>query len=163
VATTGRGGHTRAVLWDAVPEGETPTPSVVAAWMVLDQLPAERVPMWAAEWLVQGYDGDALAEWAVNQVVSLVFLVGHADLAFEQPLGALWEVDDDLDEPWSRTKDELAEVVRQACGAVAAVTAYRGRGYNAMCRCAVTVWPSSRDSALRMASLSGSRYLPSLG
>ncbi|ONI68999.1 hypothetical protein BWI15_35315 [Kribbella sp. ALI-6-A] len=137
--------------------------------MVLEQLPTERVPMWAAEWLVQGYDGDALAElaglsgrdtrevrdllpaaladagvdvmsseqaafkmaydhiatlhlegrvrweWAVNQVVGLVFAAGHADVAFEQPLGALWEVDDDLDGPWSRTKDELAEVVRQAC------------------------------------------------
>jgi hypothetical protein len=83
--------------------------------MVLEQLPAERVPMWAAEWIAQGYDGDALAEWAVNQVVGLVLAAGHADVAFEQPLGALWEVDDDHDEPWSRTKDELAEVVRQAC------------------------------------------------
>jgi hypothetical protein len=36
-------------------------------------------------------------------------------VAFEQPLGALWEVHDDLTEPWGRTADELVDVVRQAC------------------------------------------------
>jgi hypothetical protein len=156
-------------MWEVVAEGETPAPRVVAAWMVLELLPAERVPMWAAEWLVQGYDGDALAElaglsgrdtrevrdylpaaladvgvdamsseqaafkvaydhiatlhlegrvrwdWAVGQVAGLVIAAGHADVAFEQPLGALWEVDDEFDEPWSRSEDELAQVVRQAC------------------------------------------------
>jgi hypothetical protein len=117
------------VLWDAVPEGETPTPRVVAAWMVLELLPAERVPMWAAEWLVQGYDGDALAELAgltgrdtrevgdflPAALADVGFAPGDADVAFGQPLGALWEVDDDLTEPWSRAEDELADVVRQAC------------------------------------------------
>ncbi len=44
--------------------GETPTPRLVAAWVVLGVLPAERMPMWAAEWIVQGYDGAALAELA---------------------------------------------------------------------------------------------------
>jgi len=33
---------------------------VVAAWLVLDLLPTERVPWWAAKWLARGMDGDAL-------------------------------------------------------------------------------------------------------
>ncbi|GAA1580893.1 hypothetical protein GCM10009804_41860 [Kribbella hippodromi] len=39
-------------------------PELVAAWLTLDQLHVESVPMWAAGWLVQGYDGPALAELA---------------------------------------------------------------------------------------------------
>ena len=35
-------------------------PPVVAAWFVLDRVALERVPWWAAEWLVQGYDGPNL-------------------------------------------------------------------------------------------------------
>ncbi|WP_460649130.1 hypothetical protein [Kribbella endophytica] len=45
-------------------EGETPTPRLVAAWVVLGVVPTEQMPMWAAEWIVQGYDGEALAELA---------------------------------------------------------------------------------------------------
>jgi hypothetical protein len=45
-------------------DGETPTPRSVEAWVVLGVLPAERVPMWAAEWIVQGYGGEALVELA---------------------------------------------------------------------------------------------------
>lgn len=45
-------------------DGATPTPELVAAWLALDDLRAESVPMWAANWLVQGYDGAALAELA---------------------------------------------------------------------------------------------------
>ena len=43
---------------------ETPTPGLVAAWLVMGTLRAESVPMWAANWLVQGYDGMSLAELA---------------------------------------------------------------------------------------------------
>jgi hypothetical protein len=148
---------------------ETPTPGLVAAWLVMGTLRAESVPMWAANWLVQGYDGMSLAElaglggrdagevrdlllaaladagvgplssrqaalkvaydhianmhltgrvrwaWVVNQVVELVIGNGYADEVFEQPLGALWGIDDELGEPWSRTEDELAGIVRRAC------------------------------------------------
>ena len=157
------------MLQGIAPDGETPTPAFVAAWLALDTLRAESVPMWAATWLVQGYDGESVAElaglsgrdtrevrdllpaaladagvdplssrqaalkvaydhiatmhlsgrahwtWAVNQVVELVIGNGYASEVFEQPLGALWGIDDELGEPWSRTEDELAGIVRQAC------------------------------------------------
>ncbi|MFC5263527.1 hypothetical protein ACFPJ1_15545 [Kribbella qitaiheensis] len=157
------------MLQEVVPEGETPTPALVAAWVVMDVLRAECVPMWAANWLVQGYDGESLAElaglsgqdtrevrdllpaaladtgvahlssrqaalkvtydhiarmhlsgrvrwaWVVNQVAGLVIDNGYASEVFEQPLGELWAIDDEPGEPWSRTDDELAGIVRQAC------------------------------------------------
>lgn len=53
--------------------------------------------------------------WVVNQVAELVIGIGYSSEAFEQPLGELWGIDDDLDDPWSRTDDELAGIVRQAC------------------------------------------------
>ena len=53
--------------------------------------------------------------WVVNQVVELVIGNGYAAEAFDQPLGDLWGVDDELGDPWSRSEDELAGVVRQAC------------------------------------------------
>lgn len=39
---------------------EIPSPTLVAAWATLDMVPHERVPLWAAHWLVDGYDGPAL-------------------------------------------------------------------------------------------------------
>lgn len=39
------------------PADETSGPQVVAAWFVLDCLPLERVPWWAAQWLAGGQDG----------------------------------------------------------------------------------------------------------
>ena len=53
--------------------------------------------------------------WVVNQVVELVIGNGYASEVFEQPLGALWGIDDELGDPWSRTEDELAGIVRRAC------------------------------------------------
>ncbi|WP_412538711.1 hypothetical protein R8Z50_23005 [Longispora sp. K20-0274] len=41
-----------------------PTPTAVAAWLVLDTMPVENVPWWAAAWLADGYDGQALRELA---------------------------------------------------------------------------------------------------
>ncbi len=41
-----------------------PPPEDVAAWYVLDRVPLERVPWWAAEWLTEGYDGELLRELA---------------------------------------------------------------------------------------------------
>jgi hypothetical protein len=49
--------------WPADP-GEIPSPELVAAWLILDTLPTERIPVWAAHWIAAGYDGQALAELA---------------------------------------------------------------------------------------------------
>jgi len=49
--------------WPAEP-GEIPSPQLVAAWLTLDTLPTERIPLWAAHWIAAGYDGPALAELA---------------------------------------------------------------------------------------------------
>jgi hypothetical protein len=46
--------------WPPVTSGEIPSPRLVAAWAKLDVVPAERIPLWAAHWLVHGHDGDAL-------------------------------------------------------------------------------------------------------
>ena len=43
---------------------EVPSPELVAAWLRLGTLNIDRVPMWAAHWLVAGYDGSAVAELA---------------------------------------------------------------------------------------------------
>jgi hypothetical protein len=44
--------------------GEIPSPQLVAAWLTLNKLPTERIPLWAAHWIAAGYDGRALAELA---------------------------------------------------------------------------------------------------
>jgi hypothetical protein len=44
--------------------GAVPSPPLVAAWLVLELLPLESVPWWAADWLARGSDGDALRELA---------------------------------------------------------------------------------------------------
>ncbi len=49
--------------WPADP-GEIPSPQLVAAWLTLDTLPAERIPLWAAHWIAAGYDGQTVAELA---------------------------------------------------------------------------------------------------
>jgi hypothetical protein len=49
--------------WPADP-GEIPSPQLVAAWLTLDTLPTERIPLWAAHWIAAVYDGQALAELA---------------------------------------------------------------------------------------------------
>lgn len=36
----------------------------MTAWAVLDILPLEQVPLWAAHWLAQGLDGEVLRELA---------------------------------------------------------------------------------------------------
>ena len=46
--------------WPIPESDEIPTPKLVAAWVTLDIIPTERIPLWAAHWLVQGYDGDTL-------------------------------------------------------------------------------------------------------
>jgi hypothetical protein len=46
--------------WPLVTSSEIPSPKLVAAWVALNLVPTERVPLWAAHWLVVGYDGEAL-------------------------------------------------------------------------------------------------------
>jgi hypothetical protein len=50
--------------WPGRAGSDVPSPILVAAWLTLDMLPAERIPGWAASWLVDGYDGPALVELA---------------------------------------------------------------------------------------------------
>jgi hypothetical protein len=49
--------------WPADP-GEIPSPQLVAAWLTLDTLPTEQIPLWAAHWIAADYDGQTLAELA---------------------------------------------------------------------------------------------------
>ncbi|ONI88646.1 hypothetical protein ALI144C_06360 [Actinosynnema sp. ALI-1.44] len=46
--------------WPTPESDEVPSPKLVAAWVALDIIPAERLPLWAAHWIVQGHDGDSL-------------------------------------------------------------------------------------------------------
>ena len=50
--------------WPSETTTDVPSPRLVAAWLVLETLPTERVPLWAAYWLAGGYDDEALAELA---------------------------------------------------------------------------------------------------
>ena len=48
-----------------LPDGAgVPSPQIVAAWAKLGLLPTEKVPLWAAHWLVAGYDGESLVSLA---------------------------------------------------------------------------------------------------
>jgi hypothetical protein len=44
--------------WLYQAKDEVPSPAAVAAWTYLGQLRPEKVPLWAAHWLVAGYDGE---------------------------------------------------------------------------------------------------------
>ena len=46
--------------WPATASGEIPSPRLIAAWVRLDMVPAERLPLWAAHWLAAGNDGETL-------------------------------------------------------------------------------------------------------
>lgn len=50
--------------WPAEHPTEVPTPRLVHAWLVLDTLPTERVPVWAAHWIADGCDGESLRQLA---------------------------------------------------------------------------------------------------
>jgi hypothetical protein len=59
--------------WPCRFDAGIPTPETAAARTRLGLLPTERVPMWAAHWIVAGYDGE-----------SLVLLAGlHGDDPFD--------------------------------------------------------------------------------
>lgn len=44
--------------------GDVPSPEIVAAWTQLGLLPTEKIPLWAAHWLVAGHDGEQLVQLA---------------------------------------------------------------------------------------------------
>jgi len=46
------------------PGGQIPPPDLVAALYMIDDMATERVSFWAAHWLADGMDGDALRELA---------------------------------------------------------------------------------------------------
>jgi len=50
--------------WPFPDSGGVPSPQIVAAWAQLGLLPTEKVPLWAAHWLVAGYDGEHLVSLA---------------------------------------------------------------------------------------------------
>lgn len=43
---------------------EVPSPEAVAVWLHVGQVRPEQVPLWAAHWLVRGYDGEHLVQLA---------------------------------------------------------------------------------------------------
>ena len=43
---------------------EVPSPLLVASWEALGLVPTDRVPLWAAYWIVGGHDGEALVHLA---------------------------------------------------------------------------------------------------
>jgi hypothetical protein len=43
---------------------DVPSPALVAAWLELGVLRTESVPLWAAHWIVAGYDGEHLVHLA---------------------------------------------------------------------------------------------------
>jgi len=47
--------------WPIPEQQGVPSPDLVAAWETLGMLPPEKVPVWAAHWILAGHDGDALA------------------------------------------------------------------------------------------------------
>lgn len=55
---------TRVNSWPYPVAGGVPAPRVVAAWARLGILPVEKVPLWAAYWLVDGYDGEHVVSLA---------------------------------------------------------------------------------------------------
>jgi len=50
--------------WPGHAGGDVPSPTLVVAWLTLDMLPTQRIPRWAAFWLVDGHNGAALVELA---------------------------------------------------------------------------------------------------
>jgi hypothetical protein len=49
---------------ESADQERVPSPRAVAVWLVLELLAVERAPWWAAQWLADGHDGQALQELA---------------------------------------------------------------------------------------------------
>lgn len=137
--------------------------------MRLDILAAESVPLWAAHWLVQGNDGDALVElaglsgedtrtvrdllpaalaeagvpdltstqaeakvafdhiaslhldglaswgWVIDVVRETISQSGYAFELFDEPLSAVYGLDEELEGHWGRSEAEAGKAVHAAC------------------------------------------------
>ncbi len=148
---------------------DVPPPRLVAAWMRLGILAAESVPLWAAHWLVQGHDGEALVElaglsgkdtravrdllpaalaeagvepltsaqaeakvafdhiaslhvdgqaswgWVIDVVRETISQGGYAFELFDEPLAAVYGLDEELEGHWGRSETELGKAVYSAC------------------------------------------------
>ncbi len=148
---------------------EVPSPRLVAAQMRLGILAAESVPLWAAHWLVQGLDGEAVVElaglsgrdtrevadvlpaaleavgippmtslqaevkvafdhiaalhiqglagwrWVMDTVRETISQGGYESAFFDEPLSAVYGLDDELGAAWGRAEPELARDVLRAC------------------------------------------------
>jgi hypothetical protein len=157
------------IEWLYVEGDEVPSPDAVAVLLHLVQVHPERIPLWAAHWLVRGYDGEHLVQLAglhgddprevrdvlpgalrdcgvrlpdsdvvaagsvftllarrhldgtagAGRVISIVGSVlawcGYPETVMDLPLGQLMPIEDEWDESWGRTREELAAVVRDAC------------------------------------------------
>jgi hypothetical protein len=56
--------HALVTDWPYLVADGVPAPQLVAAWERLALVPTEKVPLWAAHWLVAGYDGEYLVHLA---------------------------------------------------------------------------------------------------
>jgi hypothetical protein len=50
--------------WPFEADDWVPSPELVAVWAKLGMIPPERVPLWAAHWLVAGHDGEHVVHLA---------------------------------------------------------------------------------------------------
>ena len=69
---------------------DVPPPTLVAAQLVLGAIASERVPWWAACWLVDGYDGEALRQLAGlgvgdNREIGDLLPLALAEMSVELP------------------------------------------------------------------------------
>jgi hypothetical protein len=51
-------------VWPSITGDGVPSPEIVASWAQLGLLPTEKVPLWAAHWLVAGCDGEHVVHLA---------------------------------------------------------------------------------------------------
>jgi hypothetical protein len=61
---SGRMHHACVTEWPFEADNWVPSPELVAVWAKLGMIPPERVPLWAAHWLVAGYDGEHVVHLA---------------------------------------------------------------------------------------------------
>ena len=161
--------HALVLDWLYQDGSQVPSPETVAVWIHLGRLRPERVPMWAAHWLVGGYEGEHLVHLAglhgddprevrdalpcalrdcgvdvpgsdvaaaevlfkwlarmylaglveagrvLGTVGAMLSWSGYPQNIIDLPLGRLLYIDDEWDASWGRTREELTEVIREAC------------------------------------------------
>ena len=188
-------------------EDEVPSPESVAVWIHFGHLRPEEIPLWAAHWLVAGYDGehlvrlaglhgddprevrdvlpcalrdcgvqmpesDVAAAGAVFKLIARMYLEGameagtvigvvgavlswsgYPDSIRDMPLGHLLYIEDEWNDTWGRTRNELAEVVRQVSEEqmlvdLGAMLAGRRAGARDLLRLAVPVRACRRRGSL---------------